>query len=117
MDGYEGKFATMTMAQSIDGSEYTDDRQKYVGRSGLLIFCPRKDDPEKMFLQFITMINDKEVAKFQTSSGIKLEASGAVQFTTKNSIYVFSAARDLTKEDKLKLMDLVGNKVTRISEN
>lgn len=116
MQGFEGKFVKLTMAQDVNGKPYEDDRKQYVGRSGLLIFCKSDEkNPGKMYLRFVTFINDQEAVKFTTSYGTKTEAPNAVQFKTKNSVYVFTTANDLSKEDKKRLLDFVGKTVNMIS--
>ena len=115
-NGNEGKFVKMTMAQSIDGSVYSDIREKYMGKSGLLIFAESKTkNPGQVYITFITKDKNGEIVKMKTSYGQRVEAVGAIQFTTKNSIYVFSASHDLSKKEQEEYLKIAGKQINMIS--
>ncbi len=101
------QFATLEQAKTSDGEKnYSDERSKYIGKSGLLL-VKNMEQGNIAFVKavFMTLDGNGKIAKISTSRGQFIDGDTTVAVRTANSIYMFKKNYSLGREDEEKILE------------
>lgn len=98
------QLVTLISAESIDGKEYSDGREKYVGKSGLLQLraIPGGDEVHAIFH---CLDSNGNVVTLRPSKGLYVMDEENVSVRTSRSRYSFRKNHALTRDEENKITE------------
>lgn len=111
------KYLKFAYSQTVQGAPHSDERQNYVGKSGLFESIVSQTKPGKIKAKFYVLDEDNNIAIISTSSGDLKENEEFIIVKTGHSLYGFSKIYQLTEEEEELLYQFADKSSTKISKS